>query len=446
MEFDFDNGIIVFTTEFYRQSRHLLIGEDRENVSQFWIKCPNIKCQAVIACSEAYTQSLDCGLYQVPACDEDGFIQGECDNCNTQFKIKVINPELASFNNGATNIDYGYGTASDIYDAKRTICDNSISDGTTQVHKTTFDYEAQPLYLCDNCGKNAETQLLSAFKNDFDSFFNGFDNYMGFTLSRGHGGIGGIPADILVRIEFECTCGQKHVGYMNRKYSESYDFEVTDFSIVNITGTTPIDQVIKTGVYVKDLFLSWLFKLLPRWALIYERVYIITPFVGHPYLKPEVLVSLWTNLIQRLDTEKSKIFVRGGQKKLFINAYNKLNEQPYSELEDYKLSSSLISNIKNKNFHAKVYCGIGRKRSEVLSGSANLVGGKTMEFLNFEDSTDLGDINTRYLLPLGINADFPEHERSYAILFDSATGYKDKVVFNTDYHDCILHDQIPKYV
>jgi hypothetical protein len=58
---------------------------------------------------------------------------------------------------------------------------------------------------------------------------------------------------------------------------------------------------------------------------------------------------------------------------------------PSHVLEEYGLASRLVAaDTKKQDFHAKFFIGISDERCEVLSGSANLVNGKSIENLAFK--------------------------------------------------------------
>ena len=71
-------------------------------------------------------------------------------------------------------------------------------------------------------------------------------------------------------------------------------------------------------------------------------------------------------------------------------------------LEEYGLESKIISAGTKKNyFHAKFYIGLSGTTCEVLSGSANLVSGQSLENITFKTYTRK-ECDARYLSKLNI--------------------------------------------
>jgi hypothetical protein len=68
----------------------------------------------------------------------------------------------------------------------------------------------------------------------------------------------------------------------------------------------------------------------------------------------------------------------------------------YEMLRSYGMENSLISaGVAKQDFHAKVYSGISASYVGVLSGSANLVHGKSVENISFRSITSK-DFERRY--------------------------------------------------
>lgn len=438
---DKPNGGLVLSPEFLRENKRLLIVDSQQQVKIFYVICPNSKCGNVFECSEVFTTSVSTGVMEVPAFDEPGSIQGICDKCSSGVTLNVTNPEFAAFSNGARKVNYKFEEVNDAHSAKRVVKDHSFDK-----YVTAYDYSARPLYTCGSCGENVETQLFEPFKLSYPQFFDAYHNSVMWNLKNA---FGSNPDDILIRQEFHCQCGHHHVGFLSHKYSEFLDFEPKDFAIVNIIGAKPLEHVIESGLYSKDDCMAWLLKLLPRWTLMFESVFIVTPFIGHQWLDSKKMVDLWVGLAQKLDSSKTKIYTRGGQFKAFTKAYDELNAQSYSDLKEHGIDSTVIRELTQKMFHAKVYCGISRWGSEVLSGSANLVDGVTKEVLHFESCSDYSSALRRYLEPLEISDAIP-HARvcaqlPHAIVFDSNSEFSRlQSLKETDYYSFIMSDIVPE--
>lgn len=437
------HGKLIFPPEFLRKNKQSLISSEQVTVSN--IRCPN--CTSVATVTEAFTKScsLDNGIV-VPSFDERGVIVGECSNCHKSFAIDVVNPELSDFNGGAAKIDHYFDVGDEIKNESYKNIPKATSkvkgDGNLTQYYVNFFYDEYPLYVCGRCGQNLETSSLKAFKEQFEKFHSKHNNYINWSLSNAHGQN---PDYAIAKLNFKCTCGNLCASFFFKKYIETYDLKIEEFSICNIIGSQKITDTILSGVYSKDNSVSWLYKLIPRWTLLFDKVYIITPFIGHQWLNPPKLMKNWLELINRLDHRKSKILLRYGQFSRFKKAYAKENSESYERLSEFDLGVNLLSEIKQTNdFHAKIYCGISRDDCEVFSGSANLVRGKSMEVMHFNKYKNFNDFNKAFLSPLEINEYLEQNNNEYSLFFEldknPSTFTDARVITSTEYKKIILQN------
>lgn len=417
------NGKLALPPEFLRANKRLLI-DSNEQVTKNNTKCPN--CASVVTISEAFTKPCTIGNgITVPAFDEKGVIVGECSECNKKFVVNVTNPEFAEFNNGATKVDYYFDvdgeTKKELYKCLLSAMSKVKGDKKLNQYYLDYIYDDYPIYVCNQCGKNLERQSLNAFKEKFEPFQKAHFDYVNWSLKNARGRA---PDYITVKLGFKCFCGNQCKSFFFKKYTETLNFEIGEFSICNIMGAHGIDKVIAPGVYSKDNSVSWLYKLIPRWTLLFDRVYIITPFIGHQWLKPAELMNTWLELVNRLDHKKSKVLLKSGQFSSFRKAYSNENNESYEKLSEFELGSDLLSELKQANdFHAKIYCGISQDKCEVFSGSANLVKGKSMEVMHFNTYDNFDDFNEAFLAPLGIKEDLKLKLNTHSLFFDSDTEF-----------------------
>jgi hypothetical protein len=128
-------------------------------------------------------------------------------------------------------------------------------------------------------------------------------------------------------------------------------------------------------------------KLVIRWHLTADQILIAAPFIGHQFMGVEDKRKIWDWLIQNLDPRKATLLTR---KATFTDFKKTLAAEglDYEELKGYGLEDRLISSGVNKqNFHAKFYVGLSEDVTEVLSGSANLLRGPSIENISFSRST-----------------------------------------------------------
>jgi hypothetical protein len=414
-----ENGNLHFPPEFLRQNKRSLI-ESNESVSESNSKCPN--CSSVVTISEAYTKpcTLENGI-TVPAFDEDGVMIGECKSCDKNFAMDVTNPEFSEFISGAVKKDYYFKVddkrKKDLYKNLFSATARVEGDNKLKNYYLNYIYDDYPLYVCNQCGENLEYISLKAFKENFTLFQKEHNNYVNWSLKNAQGQN---PEHLIIKLDFRCSCGEECKGFFFKKYVETFNVEISEFSICNIVGARSLDKRIMSGVYSKNNCVSWLYKLIPRWTLLFDKVYIITPFVGHQWLKSDKLMDTWLELVNRLDHKKSKILLKYGQFSSFRKAYSKENNVSYETLSEFELGADLLSELKQTNdFHAKIYCGIRQNRCEVFSGSANLVKGKSMEVMHFNVFDDFDKFNEAFLIPLGVKEDLKFKTNTHSLLFDS---------------------------
>ena len=84
------------------------------------------------------------------------------------------------------------------------------------------------------------------------------------------------------------------------------------------------------------------------------------------------------------------------------NALKDVEGLDHAFLEEYGLENKIISaDTKKNDFHAKFFIGLSSTSSEVLSGSANLVTGPSVENTSFKKHTR-EKLDSKYINPLNI--------------------------------------------
>ncbi|MGY3396460.1 hypothetical protein ACVWW6_009051 [Bradyrhizobium sp. USDA 3311] len=86
-------------------------------------------------------------------------------------------------------------------------------------------------------------------------------------------------------------------------------------------------------------------------------------------------------------------------------------------LQEYGLESRLVAaDTKKQDFHAKFFIGMNDEQCEVLSGSANLVNGKSIENLVFK-AISPERCASRYLDKLNVKLpEFPAPSRHFVLI------------------------------
>ncbi|WP_313619005.1 hypothetical protein [Pantoea septica] len=431
---------------FLKKVKHNLV--DPEKTVHMHGKCPH--CASTIEYYEVHTSPcpLPGRKTVVPAFDESGMMIGKCKYCDEKFKVDILNPDFSGFDMGWMKLDFYMYSDSNRekeieYNEIEKIVDFLKKETKLTDRKDNYDFSNYPLYVCHNCNENLEIKSLEKLKKEWGSIACSYGNYTNWALSQSRGPA---PENIIIKFSLDCSCGKSHLVFLQSKYLEITSFENHSFNIINIIGAKNISDVI-FGVYTKTNIMSWLYKLLARWNFIYDRVYLISPFVGHQFLRSEDLVNAWLKLLNYLQPNKTSILVRSGQSKLFKTAFSKTNEISYEEMERFNLGSELINELTAKtNFHAKIFCAVSPNKCEIMNGSSNLVEGPSFEVVNFDTIDNYSKAYDLFLKPLGINDLSGQFENLYAstysLLFDEANDFNvsNSVLQPKDHINFFIHN------
>lgn len=118
-------------------------------------------------------------------------------------------------------------------------------------------------------------------------------------------------------------------------------------------------------------------------------------------------------------------------------------------MEMFGMGSELVNSIKtNKNFHAKIYCGVSNDICEIMNGSSNLVEGPTLEVINFISHLDYRTTYKQYLKPLNLE-DLSEQltlkqSKEYSLFFDEESDFIPIYFYKEDYIDYVINNIIPE--
>ncbi|MFF3700764.1 MULTISPECIES: hypothetical protein [Pseudomonas] len=408
----FENGKIIFETHDLREMRERLI--EPENVKKYNIQCQG--CRSVIVFTQALTSNvtLPNGTL-IPKFDEDGVVTFECTKCQKLSRIKVVNPDVCYAYEGAEKVEYafleGMPEPLNLEIGEIATCDDYLAQDIG-LHELDHNYSptGEPLYTCHKCGAGLDEKAYEILIGQINNISNGFDRYLNWYLANGGGPR---PEYQIVRLPCKCECGLDTVSYFSKPYSESANIKETDFALINIVGAKNLQGHLTPGSFSKTQIMQWLRKLQHRWAILFDDIYLITPFIGHQYLKSEQRVENWLNVVRKISPEKTKIVTRSSEVKLFEKAYSSISGIDYNKLQELGLSSQAIDGtIKKNKFHIKLYCAISKFGFEALSGSANIVEGPSIESMIFMSGADSHEFNEKFLKPLGLNCDLSHKHES----------------------------------
>lgn len=417
---------MIFDKEFLRKIKFQLI--DDEKTIHKVIKCPhcntNLEIYEVITSPARIPQGIE-----VPELNEIGYWIYKCKKCNKFLKIKVNNPDLLKYSYGYSEfygffIDDSYFEFKDgisldsIVEVKEELVDNKIFKISDLQE---YNFKEFSLYFCENCNEKLEGKIYDKLKDKKSIIYKEYYNYVNWSLAHS----GPSPRYVIIKLNIKCNCGNKFHAFLYEKYKENVNINLEDsLLLVNVTNSLPLDKVIQ-GVFTKTEIMNWLYKLLIRWSFLFNKVYLVSPFVGHQFLKNDRVVATWTKIFKFLDPNKSTIIVRRNQLTNFKKSYNEINDIKYEDLEKFKIDSKFINTSKSKgNFHAKFFCGIKDGRCEVMSGSSNLVEGVSYEVINFNTFYNNDIFFDKYLKPLELDMSFNNEESGYSLLFEEDEEFK----------------------
>ncbi len=346
-----------------------------------------------------------------------------CESCSKEFGISIENPyESAMILNYLIN-DRVVGTDK----IAGLTYSNDIVEYNFDLNKLNlkFNYQGEPLYRCDNCNSNLELKARNALLADFQYIKSQYGNAINYTLASR------CPdyKFLVVNVEFTCDCGSKHNAkfYCDFLLNGTMQTEIDEYLLADVSGvdlTSDID-----GLYSKTDIMNFLEKLLIRWNLLANQIIIATPFVGHQYLKREDKMAVWTWLLNMLDPNKAIFITRAATFNSYKSVLDDIQGLNHGLLKEYDLENKIIeSNNKKNDFHAKFYSAIFTNKAEVMSGSANLVSGPSIENITFKIMNNI-KYDARYITPLSLKIPVSTTKNEHWVEINSDDGYIAKPVY-----------------
>lgn len=438
---DIKDGKVIYSREELRLKKVLLV--DKERVKVHRGKCP--QCGATFEFSEAPTKEFQLPIELVlPAHDEDGVAIGRCIHCGETFSVRIINPDLCDIRNGAEKIDHAFDSIDEKWAALPRVTAHVDVEYRVGQRDFAYAFASHLLYRCDACNGDLDALAFSQLSAKRPSIAKAYANYVNWSLGNGRGPN---PEYAIVRITFACTCGHPLTAFFYTAYREQAFPDNEKIALANIIGSRPLPQRIPVALYTKDEVIAWLHKLLARWTLVFDELYVITPFFGHTFQSKQQKVESWLDIVNRVDHRKTRIFTRSGQLKAFRAAFEEVMEQPYEKLVEHDLGSPIINETKQtNNFHAKVYGAVGKGHCEVFAGSANVVKGPSKEVMHFAQMDSEETFRASFLEPLGIKPlDKIGATRCHALVLDERNEFDPLKaggeIKQVDYWELVMNDR-----
>ena len=368
--------------------------------------------------------------------NDKGEMVSTCNNCEAMFRIVTRNPDESYIAYGArknSSIDYETESASAYPDISEVV----LFEGSLNDTMMIFDPNSKPLYVCSSCGEGLEKKAFSKLEETSYKLIQAYHDYTTVDIK----GYGFNPEKAIFKLNLICSCNKEYSAVFYKKYDHN-GFDISDFNLGSIIGSTPLEKVID-GTMSKDDCMELLKKALVRWELLFDKILIITPFVGNQYLSDEKLIDTWFSILSQISKDKAKLITRSASLKKVKQAISN-HIFDYEFLKDYDLSVTHIDKaIKLQPSHAKIYCGFSENYSEMIHGSANIAYGPSREQISFKSYGSYKDLYDSFLAPLDIkDASALEYsnmqENGSNVLFEESEGFRAKQIQKEDFAGVLI--------
>lgn len=360
------------------------------------MQCPNCK------------NNIRLHKIKFPVINDYGGIVIKCEKCSELSYVVVINPDELSISLGATKIDTW---DRDIIDDEKFLSkyphikelESGIDViGDIESREYSFNYESTHIYYCKSCNKEVETIAKKKIEKDADNISQQFKTLMNYIAAND----GWNREKLIIEVRCKCNCGQDFTAFWYYKYL--INSKPIDYDEVYLVGTDmPLNSNNINGIMSKNNCIEILEKKIIRWNVIFPRLLIVTPFVGHQWMSEEEIIELWDWLKNYVDPAKTTLVTRTAT----FNKYKKACEKKgvsLDLLDNFGINNTVIKDFTRKqDFHAKIYVGYSETKCEILMGSFNLMNGPSMENIAFLSST-LDNFINKFISPMNITISEPE--------------------------------------
>ncbi|MEG3159456.1 hypothetical protein U1763_02970 [Sphingomonas sp. LB2R24] len=318
-----------------------------------------------------------------------------CAKCPEEFIVQLQNPRQSDAK--ACNVV-------DIYDDIKPYGGSASRASEGAVHnldlnrqQPLFDYASEPIYRCSRNGENLEQAAFASLTKHHPAVASQLNAAMNMYLARSR--MRAVDHAV-VGVPVSCNCGEEHraLFYHPFKTDGSMAPAAEAMLLADVSGADLSEDL--TGIFSKTYLMNAIEKLIVRWRLFCDQIVIAVPFFGHGYSTEEQKLQIWERLLGFLDPDRTFLLTRPAAYKAYKAALKEAGID-YDVIAKFGLENRMISaGNRKQNFHAKFYAGVG-ERSEILSGSANLVSGPSFENASFAPCAGRR-ITKRYLDPLGV--------------------------------------------
>lgn len=366
-----------------------------------------------------------------PIENDRGYWEVDCSQCKKLFIIELNNPRESS---GKLRklIKARY---EEPFAGNRSIVAHDVLRHNIDLNLNAwrFNYSAAPLYECARDSSDLEGPAQKALRDELAGIVGAYGAALNFLLKGGPD-----HEYAVVRVPVKCSCGERHTATYYARLSMGTDDGPTsesDFLLADVSGAK-LEQTLD-GIVSKDDAMDLLEKLVIRWNLLAEQILVVSPFVGTTFMSAEKQLAIWEWLLGILDSDKSIFLTRGATWTAYKNAMEK-NGVPVGVLEKFGLENKLVAvGARKQDFHAKFFAGISESRGEVMSGSANLVRGPSVENIGFR-VMERTEFEERYLKRMNLKGPFPAPKKAskYWVLIDKGPkGWRSNSMVDAPYID-----------
>ena len=280
-----------------------------------------------------------------------------------------------------------------------------------------FDLGAFTVFKCAVSGDDLEAPAFATLGKAWQSIADVRADAVNQMLARSR-----FPAveHAVFSVELSCACGEPHTAtfYHPFRLDGSEPPPLEALLLADVSGTDLTDVL--TGILSKTDVMQALEKLIARWRLFNDQILLATPFVAHQWKTKAERLAIWDRLLAQLDPSRTVLMTRGATFKEYRAALIE-SGLDHDMLARFGLENRIVGGGKRKqDSHAKVYIGLG-ETCEVLSGSANMVKGGSMENISFQ-AFRRAKVETSYLKPLGVALPEPRPRLSHHLLIDCRDG------------------------
>jgi hypothetical protein len=378
-----------------RLVRQVVIFENR--IKQHVANCPS--------CGEPHRYTA----VKFPAENDRGTWLIACNECEKPFTVELRNP--AESDTMQCNVIERFDDDTKPYTGVAPFAsETAVYSLDMNGQRPRFKYDRNAFYHCARIGVDLEGAALGALSSQFEAVTDLLAQAINrFLASR-------MPSvdHAVVEIVVPCACGDEHRALFYTPFKlDGSDLPVPeDMLLADVSGTDLTDAL--SGIFSKSYLMDVLDKLIVRWRLFCDQIVIASPFVGHQYKTKAERLEIWERLLSQLDANRTVFLTRSASYSEYKAALLE-SGLDHAVLERFGLENQIVSaGTKKQDFHAKVYIGLG-ERCEILSGSANLVPGKSFENAAFAIMTRQR-VDRRYLSPLGVTVP-PQPARATHHLF-----------------------------